>query len=88
MAEVSEAEARRYFETHRDEFERPERVRLRDITLESKENAEAIYQALRLRNGTNFADLARHFSVNPATRQHGGDMGVVSVRDLHPSCGN
>ncbi len=84
MAEVSEAEARRYFEAHREEFERPERVRLRDITLESKENAEAIYQALRLRNGTNFADLARHFSVNPATRQHGGDMGIIAVRDLHP----
>jgi hypothetical protein len=45
MAEVSEAEARRYFEAHREEFERPERVRLRDITLESKENAEAIYQS-------------------------------------------
>lgn len=84
MAQVSKAEAQRYFERHRAEFERPERVRLRDITLESRENAQAIWEALRLRRGTNFADLARHFSTNPVTRLRGGDMGVVPVRELHP----
>jgi parvulin-like peptidyl-prolyl isomerase len=57
---------------------------LRDITLESKENADAIWKALQLRKGNNFADLARHFSTNPATRQRGGDMGIIPVSDLHP----
>ena len=84
MAKVSEAEARRYFEQHRAEFELPERVRLRDITLESRENAQAIWQALQLRQGTNFADLARHFSTNPMTRQRGGDMGIIPLQELHP----
>ncbi len=84
MAKVSEAEARRYFEQHRAEFELPERVRLRDITLESRENAQAIWQALQLRQGTNFADLARHFSTNPVTRQRGGDMGIIPLQELHP----
>lgn len=84
MVEVTETEARQYFERNRSLYDQPERVRLRDITLESRENAEAIWEALRLRRGSNFPDLARHFSVNPATRHRGGDMGVIPISDLHP----
>lgn len=84
MAEVTESEARRYYEQNKSLFQQPERVRVREITLESRENAEAIWKALQLRRGENFADLARHFSINPATRQRGGDMGVIPLRDLHP----
>jgi len=84
MVEVTEADARKHYEQNRALYEQPERVRLRDITLESRENAEAIWKALQLRKGDNFADLARHFSINPATRQHGGDMGIIPISDLHP----
>ncbi|MFN4179550.1 MAG: peptidyl-prolyl cis-trans isomerase [Armatimonadota bacterium] len=84
MVEVTEAEAKQYYEQNKTLFRQPERVHLREITLESKENAEAIWEALRLRNGENFTDLARHFSINPATRQRGGDVGVIPVGDLHP----
>lgn len=84
MVEVTEAEARQYYEENKHLYEFPERVRLRDITLESRQNAEAIWEALRLRKGDNFAELARHFSVNPATRQRGGDMGLIPLRELHP----
>lgn len=84
MVEVTEAEARRYYEQNKLLYQQPERVRLREITLESVENAKAIWEALRLRKGENFADLARHFSINPVTRRQGGDMGVIPVSDLHP----
>jgi len=84
MVEVTEAEARKYYEQNQAMYDQPERVRLRDITLDSRENAEAIWKALKLRSGDNFAELARHFSINPATRQRGGDMGVVPLNDLHP----
>ena len=36
------------------------------------------------RKGENFADLARHFSTNPVSRQRGGDMGIVPVHELAP----
>jgi len=88
MVEVTEAEARDYYEQNRALYEQPERVRLRDITLESRENADAIWKALQLRKGDNFADLARHFSINPATRQRGGDMGIIPVSDIHPKLRN
>lgn len=84
MVEVTEAEARRYYEQNKSLYQQPERVRLREITLESEENAKAIWEALRLRKGENFAELARHFSINPTTRKQGGDMGVIPISDLHP----
>lgn len=84
MVEVTEAEARDYYERNRALYDQPEKVWLRDITLESRENAEAIWKTLQLRKGDNFADLARHFSINPATRQRGGDMGIIPVNDIHP----
>ncbi|MCS7192238.1 MAG: peptidyl-prolyl cis-trans isomerase [Armatimonadetes bacterium] len=82
--EVTDEEARQHYERNAQLYEQPERVHLRDITLESKENAEAIWKALKLRGGENFSDLARHFSINPVTRQRDGDMGLVPVKDLHP----
>ncbi len=84
MVTVSEEEARRHFEQNRHLYNLPPRVRLRDITVESKENADALIQALRYRKGDNFAELARHFSINPVTRQRGGDMGLVPLNDLAP----
>jgi len=84
MVEVTEAEARQYYKQNVHLYEQPEMVRLRDITLESKENAEAIWKALRLRKGENFIELARHFSTNPVTRQRDGEMGLIPVNDLHP----
>ncbi|MGQ9462503.1 MAG: peptidylprolyl isomerase [Candidatus Fervidibacter sp.] len=88
MVEVSEVEARRFYEQNKALYEQPERVRLRDITLESRENAEAIWKALQLRKGDNFPELARHFSINPATRTRGGDTGIIPVNDLHPELRN
>ncbi|MDW8027098.1 MAG: peptidyl-prolyl cis-trans isomerase [Armatimonadota bacterium] len=82
--EVTDAEAREYYEQNVQLYEQPERVRLMDITLENRENAEVIWKALQLRGGKNFSELARHFSINPVTRQRGGDMGLVPVEDLHP----
>lgn len=84
MVEVSEVEARQFYEQNKALYEQPERVRLRDITLESRENAEAIWKALQFRKGDNFSELARHFSINPTTRTRGGDMGIIPVADLHP----
>ncbi|MCS7224313.1 MAG: peptidyl-prolyl cis-trans isomerase [Armatimonadetes bacterium] len=85
LAEVSEEEAQRYFREHHQEFEEPEKVHLKEITLSDRESALAVYEALRRLKGSNFDALARHFSVNEATRKKGGDMGMVPVRDLHPA---
>ncbi len=85
LVEVREDELRQYYNSHASEFDEPEAAHLREITLEDKQSAWAIYEALRRLKGTNFEALARHFSVSDLTRRKGGDMGLVPTRDLHPA---
>ena len=63
-----------YYESHLEEFKKPESVRVRQIVTDSKEKAESILR--RLRNGENFAKLARDLSMSP-DRKKGGDLGFI-----------
>ena len=72
-----------YYRSHREEFNIPERVRLRDIMVMDKQSAQHIWRALQ-EKGSDFAGLARALSQDPATRQRGGDMGTLPVDSLAP----
>lgn len=74
--QVSEEEVAAYYREHAEEFREPEQVRAQGILVESRENAEALREAL-LQPEADFAALARQFSLDPATREQGGDMGWV-----------
>ena len=74
----SEAELRAYFAAHKQEFERPESVRLRVILTHEAENAEAALSALE---NEDFAEVAARFSQGP-TAHLGGDQGWLSREDL------
>lgn len=70
--EISEEDKLQYYEEHRDEFHRPPRVRLSQITMGSLEEAERI--AALLRNGTDVTWLARRESQDRYA-DAGGDRG-------------
>lgn len=72
-----------YYRNHREEFNIPERVRLRDIMVMDKQSAQHIWRALQEKD-SDFAGLARALSQDPATRQRGGDMGTLPVDSLAP----
>jgi peptidyl-prolyl cis-trans isomerase D len=75
-----------YYDNHPDEFSRPEQVRARHILLKVPSNvsdareaqirakAEALLQ--QLRDGADFAELARKYSEDTATADKGGDLGM------------
>ena len=77
--EPGEAEVVRYYEAHRQEFTRPERVRLRQILTEDRPAAERAVQ--QLADGADFADLARQLSRDPSAST-GGYQGELSREDL------
>ncbi|HCU23806.1 MAG TPA: hypothetical protein DF383_02220, partial [Deltaproteobacteria bacterium] len=54
---------RAYYEAHPEKFQVPESVRVRQIVTDTKEKAESILR--RLRQGENFAKLARDLSLSP-----------------------
>ncbi len=73
-AAVTPEEVRAYYEQHRDEFRRIEKVRARHIRVADESAAKATYA--RLQKGENFAALAAEVSLAPDAAQ-GGDMGWV-----------
>jgi parvulin-like peptidyl-prolyl isomerase len=80
--QVREQEARAYFQAHRELFDEPERVRVRHILLRTE--AEARVALARLRAGEPFDRLARELSQDPASRERGGDLGVVAPGQTVP----
>lgn len=86
---VSESEVAQYYEDHRGEFERPERIRVRQIFLVKPNSADqqAVVRARmeqiekELEAGAAFADLAEAHSQAPGA-EDGGIIGWISRGDL------
>lgn len=76
---TSRAEAEAYFESHRDRWKRPERVRVRQILVESRELADEAHRALEA--GEEFAEVAETLSEEPLAHL-GGDQGLLAREDL------
>jgi peptidyl-prolyl cis-trans isomerase D len=85
--QVSDAQIQAYYNTHRDDYRKPERVHARHILLsisnkpkdevpKIKAQAEALDKQLKA--GADFADLAKKNSQDPGSAQKGGDLGWVS----------
>lgn len=75
--QVREEDVRTYYENHREEFKLPERVHARGILFANEENAREILRLLR-RGQAKFTDMARAFSLDPATKDQEGDMGTFA----------
>ena len=90
---LREEEIEEYYNTHRDEFTSEGRVRLALIFLKQKDPADknearALYQKAQdilsmIKDGKNFANLARKFSNGPGASE-GGDLGVFKMSQLNP----
>lgn len=91
---VSEEEVTQYYQEHADQFRQPASVRIRHILLRLPENpspenlAQARARAAsllgQLRNGAEFATMAREHSDGAAATE-GGDLGVMRKGELHPA---
>ncbi|HEV7507252.1 MAG TPA: peptidylprolyl isomerase [Thermoanaerobaculia bacterium] len=72
----------RYYAAHRQDFARPERVRLRQILTQDRATAERALKEIG--GGTEFAEVARRLSHDPGAAA-GGYQGELSREDLPPS---
>jgi parvulin-like peptidyl-prolyl isomerase len=79
---VTEADARAEYEARKADYVHQPTVRLQEIVVPSSAGAAAAADlARRARGGEDFAELARQHSTG-ATRQSGGELGVVSRGDM------
>jgi hypothetical protein len=80
--EAGAGEIARYYQAHREEFARPERVRLRQILTENRAAAEEARREIVA--GTSFEEVARRLSRDPSAGA-GGYQGELARGDLPPS---
>ncbi len=73
---ITEEETKAYYDAHQDQFMHPVQVRVMEIMLRSKEEAEGVLKQLKA--GANFAKLARQKSMRPEAKEKGGDLGYFS----------
>ncbi len=78
--QVSDKEAKAYYNKHKEEFTTPEEVRARHILVKKKSQAENILK--QLKNNGDFAKLAKKYSIDKATAQKGGELGFFTRRDM------
>jgi len=73
---VSEEEIQQYYEEHREEYIKPEEVRVRHILTETEAEAREVLQELEA--GKDFGELAGEFSIDLRSKDRGGDLGFVT----------
>lgn len=86
---ISESEVSQYYQDHKDEFSRPERIQARRIFLDAPAEAQARQAAKarleslleEIRMGADFGELAKKHSKGPEA-ESGGLMGWVKRGDL------
>ena len=78
--EVTDEEARGFFEKHRAEWSTPEQRRVAQILVKTREAALQIRK--RLDAGESFAELARKESLDTQTKNIGGDLGLIKKKDV------
>ena len=76
-ADAAEVEA--FYRNHPEEFQRSERVRLRQILVPDEESARKALDALAA--GRDFAEVAREMSTDPAAA-YGGEQGELAREDV------
>ena len=76
---VSDDEIRASYEQNKAEFDRPDQVRARQIVVASEEEGQKVLGLLR--QGEQFADVAREYSMSPDAEE-GGDLGFFARNEM------
>ena len=79
---TTDKELEDYYNLHREEFKSPDEAKISQIVVRSDQDAREVLK--RLRKGSDFARIAREFSVDAATRNSGGEVGVLQRGKIHP----
>jgi peptidyl-prolyl cis-trans isomerase D len=92
QVQITPQQLQQYYNRHRDEYRVPEQVEVRHILIKTpapgpngkvdeaavkaaREKAESILK--QLKNGANFAELAKKYSQDPGSKDNGGSLGWI-----------
>jgi len=78
----SDADLEKYYEEHKEEFKRGQEIETRQILVKTEPEAKEI--EARIAKGEDFAELAKRYSIDPAAKTSGGDIGYHPKGTLIP----
>jgi hypothetical protein len=81
-AKVTQAEIKAYYNKHKNEFKRIEKVKAQHITVADEKTATTITELLK--KGSKFDDLARQYSI-ASDKDKGGDLGWIIHDSKNPT---
>ena len=83
--QIDTADIRLYFKAHKDDYQAPERVRVRHILVNTKAKAQELLG--RMQSGEVFEKLAQAESEDVNSRPYGGELGYITREGLVPGIG-
>jgi peptidyl-prolyl cis-trans isomerase C len=81
-AAVNEGDARKFYETQLGAAKPEEEVRARHILVESREKARDLFE--KIAHGSDFAALAKQHSMDPGSKDQGGELGFFGRGQMVP----
>ncbi len=79
---VTNEEMLKYYKANTEKFQSKEKVEARVILVKTKQDADKILE--KLKNGEDFSQLAKEFSLDLPSASKGGDMGTVEKERVFP----
>ncbi len=84
--DVTEKEAREYYDKHKDEFIKPTERRLSQIVVKNEDEAKKVYE--KIDKGEEFEKIAKELSTDEKTKASGGDLGFFKKGQLNQQIEN
>ncbi|MBW8350695.1 peptidylprolyl isomerase [Bacillus sp. IITD106] len=77
---ITEDDMKKYFEEKKASFDEKEQVQASHILVEDEKKAEEVEK--KIKEGKDFAELAKEYSTDPGSAQKGGDLGYFGKGEM------
>lgn len=81
-AKIGDEEIKKYYDDNKEKFKKEREINTRHILLKTEEEAKQIKE--KLKNGEDFVELAKQYSIDPNAKATGGEVGFHPKGTLLP----